>query len=102
MKAEPAVSDPSLCSAALRYAARGWAVFPLHGFRDGRCTCGQAACEHPGKHPRTSHGCKNARRKALRRLNRPHRGRQAGRQADRAPRQPHPAAEEFLARLRRG
>ncbi len=42
------------------------------------------------------------RRKALRRLNRPHRGRQAGRQADRAPRQPHPAAEEFLARLRRG
>ena len=39
---------------------------------------------------------------ALRRLNRPHRGRQAGRQADRAPRQPHPAAEEFLARLRRG
>jgi hypothetical protein len=42
------------------------------------------------------------RRKALRRLNRPHRRRPAGRETEGDPRQPHPAAEEFLARLRRG
>jgi hypothetical protein len=42
------------------------------------------------------------RRKALRRLNRPNRRRQEGRGHDRVSRQPHPAAEEFLARLRRG
>lgn len=39
--------------AALDYARRGWAVFPLHGVRaDGRCTCGNRACANVGKHPR--------------------------------------------------
>lgn len=36
---------------ALAYAARGWYVFPCHSTRDGRCTCGRADCDSPGKHP---------------------------------------------------
>jgi hypothetical protein len=45
--------------AAVRYAARGWPVLPLHSIRDGRCTCGNADCGSAGKHPRTAHGCKD-------------------------------------------
>lgn len=36
---------------ALRYAAIGWRVFPVHGVVDGACTCQQAKCDRPGKHP---------------------------------------------------
>ena len=36
---------------ALRYAAIGWAVFPLHTFIRGRCSCGKADCNAPAKHP---------------------------------------------------
>src|SRR5690606_2592726 len=36
---------------ALKYAALGWAVLPLYGLSAGRCTCGDAACKSPGKHP---------------------------------------------------
>jgi P4 family phage/plasmid primase-like protien len=37
---------------ALDYAKQGWAVFPLHCMDDkGRCSCGDPACPHPGKHP---------------------------------------------------
>lgn len=56
----------SLGSAALKYAKRGWPVLPLHGLSDGGCTCGrphgkgQGECAHPGKHPRTQHGMKDA------------------------------------------
>jgi putative DNA primase/helicase len=46
--------------AALSYAARGWNVFPCHAVIEGRCTCGQPACDKPGKHPRTAHGFKDA------------------------------------------
>jgi len=46
--------------AALNYAARGWPVFPLHGIRDGRCTCGGDCGVNAGKHPRTAHGVKDA------------------------------------------
>lgn len=44
---------------ALEHALAGIRVFPLHGIRDGRCTCNNSACEHPGKHPRVS-GWQNA------------------------------------------
>lgn len=47
-------------SSALAYAKRGWHVFPCHNIADGACTCGNAACGSPGKHPRTPNGCKNA------------------------------------------
>ena len=38
-------------TAALGYAARGWAVIPLYPLRDGRCTCRQGVdCRSAGKH----------------------------------------------------
>lgn len=47
--------------AALRYASRGWAVFPVHTMRGDRCSCGHwKACDSPGKHPRTPNGLKDA------------------------------------------
>ncbi|MCX5660271.1 MAG: bifunctional DNA primase/polymerase [Planctomycetota bacterium] len=48
---------------ALRYAGEGFAVFPLHTVRDGRCTCGDGECPSPGKHPNAAlapHGFKDA------------------------------------------
>ena len=40
--------------AALEYARLGWRVLPDHGVnrKTLRCTCGDAECESPGKHPR--------------------------------------------------
>ena len=50
---------------ALRAARRGWFVFPLHGIRRGKCTCGKRDCDlNAGKHPRTAHGFKDATRDA--------------------------------------
>lgn len=54
--------------AALGYARRGWAVFPLHTpvctetaeGRQSACSCGRTACPDNGKHPRTKHGLKDA------------------------------------------
>ncbi len=46
---------------ALKYAALGWKVFPLHYIReDGRCSCGSKKCVSPGKHPATLNGVKDA------------------------------------------
>lgn len=47
-------------SAALAYAARGWAVFPLHGAAEGACSCGRTDCDRTAKHPRTPNGLKDA------------------------------------------
>jgi putative DNA primase/helicase len=38
---------------ALLYASHGIPVVPLNGVKNGRCTCGDAHCARPGKHPRT-------------------------------------------------
>lgn len=40
-----------LLTAALSYAARGWAVLPLHSPTPDGCSCGRADCKTPGKHP---------------------------------------------------
>ena len=45
---------------ALRYAAEGFAVVPLHGTHGGTCTCGRNDCEMPGRHPRTKNGIQDA------------------------------------------
>ena len=53
--------DTQPLNAALEYARRGWPVLPLHTMNgDGRCTCGRADCDSPGKHPRTAHGVRDA------------------------------------------
>lgn len=38
--------------AAEWYGQKGYPIFPLHSAEGGRCSCGRAACESPGKHPR--------------------------------------------------
>jgi hypothetical protein len=51
----------ALLAAALRYAAAGIAVMPLHTPTPGGCTCRNGAgCGSPGKHPRLRHGLLDA------------------------------------------
>jgi putative DNA primase/helicase len=40
---------------ALKYAQKGWMVFPCHTALKKRCTCGKP-CDSPAKHPVTLHG----------------------------------------------
>lgn len=54
------MAENALARAALEYAERGWPVIPLHSPTAHGCSCGRAGCESPGKHPRTSHGLKDA------------------------------------------
>ena len=49
----------TLLTQAIRYAERGWSVFPVHSAVDGKCSCGRV-CGRPAKHPRTSNGWKDA------------------------------------------
>lgn len=48
--------NQSFVQGALAYAGRGWRVFPLHGIVNGSCTCGNAHCGSPGKHPLVRRG----------------------------------------------
>lgn len=46
---------------ALKYAAMGWKVFPLHYIlENGQCSCGNNICENQGKHPATLRGVNDA------------------------------------------
>ena len=49
-----------LSQQALKYAQRGYPVFPLYSIQNGRCDCGDSDCKSPGKHPRTQNGFKDA------------------------------------------
>ena len=53
---------PDMLAAALRYAAHGLPVVPVHSIKsDGSCTCKDGkVCNSPGKHPRTQHGVHDA------------------------------------------
>ena len=51
----------SLLDAALRYAAAGVPVMPLHTPASDGCTCREGAhCGSPGKHPRLRRGLREA------------------------------------------
>ena len=50
----------NLKASALGYASLGWQIMPLHSATGGRCSCGKAECNSPGKHPRTRRGLKDA------------------------------------------
>lgn len=42
------------------YVDRGFKLLPVHRSVQGVCTCGNAQCAAPGKHPRTKNGSKDA------------------------------------------
>jgi hypothetical protein len=54
------MSKSGMIDVAVSLASSGFAVFPCHTIRSGRCTCGKPDCDSPGKHPRTANGFKDA------------------------------------------
>ncbi len=48
--------NESMLDAAVAYARRGWAVFPVHSPTRRGCSCGRGDCDSPGKHPRPTSG----------------------------------------------
>ncbi len=56
-------AEPSRLATALGYARRGWSVFPLAWPTETGCSCGDATCSSPAKHPHgklAPHGLKDA------------------------------------------
>jgi hypothetical protein len=51
---------PTMVEHALTYAARGWAVIPLHTPGPSGCSCHKRDCASNGKHPRVQHGLTEA------------------------------------------
>lgn len=67
----------SVLSMMKRFAGQDIPVLPIHGIVDGSCTCGDADCSSPGKHPISSlvpHGVKDSTTdlKTIRRWHREH------------------------------
>jgi hypothetical protein len=53
----------ALLARALWYAREALLfIFPVFEPEEGGCSCGDPECPHPGKHPRTAHGYKDATR----------------------------------------
>jgi hypothetical protein len=50
------MSKAEMIQEAVTLAKLGFAVFPCHSIRAGKCTCGKSDCKSPGKHPRTANG----------------------------------------------
>jgi hypothetical protein len=61
-KSPTSSSNCFMVKAARWYAANGFQVFPLHSASGGVCSCGDLDCQNSGKHPRTTHGFKDATR----------------------------------------
>lgn len=63
---DPAVLPASFLEAARDYAALGWAVMPCYvpdPSQPGGCSCGQANCDSPAKHPTPQKGLYQASRR---------------------------------------
>lgn len=45
-------TEVGLLAAAEELAGQGWSVVPVHSPRRGSCSCRNASCPAPGKHPR--------------------------------------------------
>src|SRR5437868_3159543 len=54
------VRDNTTSEMALRYAAAGRKVLPLHNVDTQGCTCRKRGCLSAGKHPRVNHGAYDA------------------------------------------
>src|SRR5271169_4394448 len=55
---QPRVSENVFLAAALKYAKRGWLVFPCYGIDQAThaCLCGVPDCASKAKHPMTPNG----------------------------------------------
>ena len=43
-----------------KYLKLSWPIFPVHSVNNNLCSCGRPNCKHPGKHPNTKNGFKDA------------------------------------------
>jgi hypothetical protein len=61
---DPIIASDSKSSVdyALTYGRNGYEILPIYEIGpDAHCSCAKgAACQWPGKHPRTAHGVKDA------------------------------------------